>query len=431
VRGTRALLLGLLCLPCASQEKLPNLQFSGFGTLGLVGTNTHAVGYLRDNTQPDIAAAIDKPTAGLDSRLGLQLSSRLSENFLATLQVVSKLRYDNTFKPDISLAALMWRPADNLQVRAGVVQYENLPTGDTKNIGYSILWVRPPVEVVGPNGLSRAKGVDVRNTFFLGSGTSLEVGLFGGVGDEKIPVAGLGDWDISGSRGVSAFARLERGGLKVQAAYSDEKVARTLPGDFEAFRQGFRAMGTLLGDPRLNQVADALQIEGVHLHQLQLGAAWEDGPAQAMAFFSHREHTNHLLIPTTNAGFLSFGYRVGQVVPYTMVARAVSQRQALPDTGTLGSLPAYFPPQLVLDGQTLVSGLSELANASAYDQTTWSGGVRWDFRDGADLKFQVDRVHTHNSTAGLAVPDPAAAAAWDGRLTVYSLVLDFIFGGGR
>jgi hypothetical protein len=325
----------------------------------------------------------------------------------------------------------MWRPVDNLQVRAGVLQYENLPAGDTKNIGYSLLWVRPPVDVVGPNGISRAQGVDVRDTFFLGSGASLVVGLFGGVGDEKVPVASLGDWNLAGGRTLTAFAQLEKGGLRLKAAYSNGRVSRTLPGNFEDFRQGFRTMATLLGQPQLNQVADALQIQGVHLHQTQVGADWESGPYQATAYFSQREHSNHLLLPTTNAGFLSFGYRVGPVVPYVMYARAVSQRQPLPDTGNLGSLPAFLPPQLVLAGQALVSGLNQLANSAAFDQYTWSGGVRWDFRDNADLKFQVDRVRAHNSTAGFAIADPTVAANWDGRLTVYSVVLDFIFGGGR
>ena len=77
------------------------------------------MGYRRDNSQPAIAAAVAKPTADRDTRLGLQLSSRLSETLLATVQVISKLRYDNSYKPGISLACLTWTPTANAQFRAG------------------------------------------------------------------------------------------------------------------------------------------------------------------------------------------------------------------------------------------------------------------------------------------------------------------------
>jgi hypothetical protein len=49
------------------------------------------VGYRRDNTQPAIGAASDKPTGDLDTRIGLQLSSRLSETLMVTVQVASKV----------------------------------------------------------------------------------------------------------------------------------------------------------------------------------------------------------------------------------------------------------------------------------------------------------------------------------------------------
>ena len=157
---------------------------------------------------------------------------------------------------------------------------------------------------------------------------------------------------------------------------------------------------------------------------------WESGPCQVQGILAHRSASNHLLFPTTRAGFLSFGYRRGQVVPYAMVARGVSDRPAVPDVGNLGSLPPSYGP-LVEDGQVAVAGLKALAAANAMDQYTWSAGLRWDVRDGVDLKVQADRIRAHHSVNPQVTFDPTSPAAWDGRMTALSVTLDFIFGGGR
>jgi hypothetical protein len=427
----RCLLLAALGLPCAGQERLPNLQFSGFGTLGLAGTSTHAVGFRRDNTQPAIAAAIDKPTGNLDTRVGLQLSSHLSETLFATVQVMSRLTYDNTFKPGISLACLTWSPASNLQFRAGALNNEVLPSGDFTNIGYGYLWVRPPVDVFMATGASRSKGLDARQTFVLGRGTTLQVGAALAMADEKLPGNGQGVWDLSGGRGWAAFGLVQHGNLKVRGTYINSAVPRSLPGDYDAFVQSFHSFATLLHEPQLDQVANSLRVVGTRVRQAQLGAFWESGPYQVQGALRRQETSFKLLFPTTNSGFLSFGYRVGQVVPYAMYARAVSERRAVPDIGDLGSLPPFLPPAVVQAGQFDAQALQSITNINAFDQYTWTGGLRWDFLEGADLKFQVDRIRAHNSTAGVVNFAPNQPLTWDGRMTVVSVTLDFIFGGGR
>jgi len=54
----RLLAAAVLVLPAAAQDLPRRLNFSGFGTLGLAGTDTHAVGFHRDNGQSSLAAAI-------------------------------------------------------------------------------------------------------------------------------------------------------------------------------------------------------------------------------------------------------------------------------------------------------------------------------------------------------------------------------------
>lgn len=124
-------------------------------------------------------------------------------------------------------------------------------------------------------------------------------------------------------------------------------------------------------------------------------------------------------IPDLWTGFLSFGYRVGAVVPYATYARAVSRRFADPNLGILPSIPQIGPP--------LAQFVTAALHAQEQDQRTLSAGLRWDFAPTADLKVQVDRVRSHNAT----VPWVANQPGWNGQATVFSIVLDFIFGGVR
>jgi len=174
----RLLAAAVLVLPADAQDLPRRLNFSGFGTLGLAGTDTHAVGFHRDNGQSSLAAAIDKPTANIDTRLGLQFSYQVSDQLLATLQFLTTNRYDK--------------------------------------VGYGILWVRPPVEVFGPLSSNRVKGLDLAQTFTLGQGAELELGAFAGRTDFKRPVTGVGDWDWEGGTTVGASAKLQAGPLRVR-----------------------------------------------------------------------------------------------------------------------------------------------------------------------------------------------------------------------
>ena len=122
------------------------------------------------------------------------------------------------------------------------------------------------------------------------------------------------------------------------------------------------------------------------------------------------------LFPEQRSGFASFGYRLGDWVPYGVVARKVSRRAATPDLGRLPLLPGSAP---------LVEAVDQAIHLDEYDQTTVSAGLRWDFNDQADLKFQLDRVQMHNATGNWLVDQPG----WNGKALVMSVTLDFILGG--
>jgi hypothetical protein len=389
-----------------------NLQLSGFGTLGLASTATHQVQFRRDATQK--GGAIDHPTPSVDSRLGLQLSSRFAEDWLGTVQVVSRQRYDGSWRPDLQWASLTWTPGRNWEFKMGRLGLERIPNGDYANVGYTMLWVRPPVEVFGGQNFSFLDGLSVGRTFNVGNAT-LGVTLVGGFLDERAPAApGTYPLDLTDSEFWSLNLRIRNGGFRGRIGYNHLRVSK----NFRA--TGFDLVPFLdqFHDPNLTAVGDRFHTRGHAFTNFTVGGAYERGPVQAQGAVA-RVLSDVGSLPDLWTGFLSFGYRVGAVVPYATYARAVTRRYADPNLGILPSIPQIGTP--------LARFITAAIHGQEQDQRTVSAGLRWDFAPTADLKVQVDRVRSHNAT----VPWVPNQPGWDGKATVFSIVLDFVVGGVR
>lgn len=61
---------------------------------------------------------------------------------------------------------------------------------------------------------------------------------------------------------------------------------------------------------------------------------------------------------------------------------------------------------------------------SHQDQQTSTVGLRWDFARNFDLKVQFDFVHGDPTSTMLY---SNARSGWDGRTTVFSFAVDFVF----
>lgn len=412
-------------LAIQAQEPLRNVQFSAFGTLGVAATDTRLVGYRRDGT--GYQGTFDTPDWSMDTRFGLQVSGKLGETLLATVQFVSKLRYDNTYKPTPTWAALTWTPTRSFQVRAGIINLDLLSAGDLSNVGYTYLWVRPPVDVFGPIPLSSVKGLDVSQSFALASGASIEAKAYYGSSVDKVQADHLGVWDCRGGRNSGGSLKLNAGAFRARIGGSIFRFPNNLPEPVPSLQGLLRSFGDILGDPGLAASAASVDLRGRSLSSVGLSLAWEEGPYQIQGAI-HRATSDSFLFPASWRGFASLGYRVGKVVPYGMFARAVSGR---PPQSYLGALPTMTAGPLAPLAQGAVAALNGLTRARALDQSTVTAGLRWDFADKADLKVQVDRVQSHNATGLVYVPDPNKDLGWNGREMVFSVTLDFILGGGR
>lgn len=413
----RALALAVLGLPLAGQEAMtspwkPAYQLGGFGTLGWLRSSVDSPTFVRDLSQSRGVG-----TAGslrIDGRLGIQGIAELGPDFQATVQVVGKQRYDTSFRPEVTWAFLAWAPAPELQFRAGRLGFDVFMHADSRDVGYAMLWARPPVECFGTLPISSLDGLDLTATYSLGDTLALRLKGYLGRAVGRLPITEALAYDLKGSLLGGGVLEFQDVAWRFRIAYAEVAFRRNLPGAYADLQEGLRAFERQLGDLRPGLAAEGLRLEDRVSRYFSLGGQFDRGPLQTLATVA-RYRTNTDVSPDSWAGFLSVGWRLGAAAPYAMASRVVTSRPRV-DLGILETLP-------MPEAQALVGGYRQALAANQNDQTTLSVGVRWDFASQACLKLQVDRIQTWRSSGLWQQKLPH----WNGRATVLSAVLDFTF----
>jgi len=215
------------------------------------------------------------------------------------------------------------------------------------------------------------------------------VKAFGGQSVGKIPIwQAAGPMNFSGGHVFGTVVSFHRGPWRVRLTAVQLEIPNEFPAPVSLVPGGFDAYSALLSDPGLAHTGSLFRVKGAKERGFAGGVLYEKGPVQAEGFFL-RDYADRFLLPATNSGYLSFGYRLGDVVPYVVYARAHSERQEVPYMGAIPMLPDP-------NSKLFNDGITASVQALNMDQYTWSAGLRWDFSDHAAFKLQVDRVHIPN-----------------------------------
>ncbi|MDP3858595.1 MAG: hypothetical protein Q8Q73_12625 [Stagnimonas sp.] len=399
--------LGWVAATTAAANELDGRSFhlGGFGTLGAVYHEDEGLRYRRSVSQPAEAEAgeLDFST---DSRLGLQLNASWNPQLEAVVQAVSKLTEHGDWQPQLTRGFLRYRPNESLMLRAGRLGYELFPRADSIDIGYSYPNIRPPVEVFGQIPADYSDGLDLTYTRPVGPGL-INLKLYGGqtsgafVGTDGA-VRDLSDskiWGTSLDYLQGAWQGRIGGGI-----YMVNEPTRV-----PALSQGLRQTG----DPQAQALADEFDGAGRRIGFLVAGLSYDEGPLQARLFLG-RLQPDSLTGPSLNIGSLIASYNLGVLTPYLGVAASHSYSEIQP-TGLPDSNPQY-----VALNQASVRAQSSFRN----DQTSLTGGLRYDFARNLALKFQIDHLWLRGSNL---VVDDNQPPLDDPEMTVFGLALDFIF----
>lgn len=383
---------GLTLGPAWAEDTATNqFQLRGFGTLGVLRSDTDHVEFVRDLSQP--RGATNHWTAKVDSVLGLQADWRVAPQWQLVLQGVSRYRYDNSFRPEVSWAFVKFEPEPNLTLRAGRLGTDFFMLADSRWVGYSYLTVRPPGDYFWYLPFYSIHGADLVASI-PHEGAVVRAKVFYGHSQGKIPLADE-QWDIDGSPMGGGYLEYQSSNWQIRASYANVKFRRDLP-----LAPVLQKMSPPL--PLLPADADFLKAGDTRSHYYGLGMVYDKGRFQAQLLLNHiRQGSN--AFESSDAGYFLVSYRQAGWTPFVGISRVVSHAR-----------PRSASP--------IANYVMEDARAR---QTTYFAGVRWDLAPNVALKAQVDAVRGHD--ASIFPYRRENRQAWDGQMNIYSMSLDFIF----
>jgi hypothetical protein len=377
----------------------PVFSLHGFGTLGATRSNTNNAQFVRDLSQPE--GASNQWTAKVDTLLGIQANFQISPNTEAVVQGVSRYHADKTFAPELTWAFLRYSMSPDVSMRVGRLGTEFYMLGDSRLVGYANLTVRPPPDFYGSLVFSYIDGLDASATLPVAAGL-LRGKLFAGRSPEQTPFAADLRWDQRDNRLVGGYLDYQSGPWQFRLSHAQVRFGQETPTDGLLQASG----DPLSGMPYLSLVPEMAMANQIARFG-SIGLVFDQGPLNIQLMLNQIQHDSPAYADA-KAGYVQAAYRFGTLTPYLGVSRSFSDVAPLPASPIPG-----------------VDAITESLVAQSYtDHHTYTLGARWDVQKNLALKAQMDWVRGKPSSIFLFKDNQPG---WDGRMTVFSLALDFVF----
>ena len=381
-------------------------SFNGFGTVGVVHSSEDKADFTANDFEPNGAGYSRSWSASVDSLIGGQVLATLGSQLSAVVQVITQQNYDDTYTPHLEWANLKYLLTEDFSVRVGRIVIPTFLDSDSREVGYSNPWVRPPTEVYGANPITSVDGFDasyrwrlagVTNTLQVNYGRNLAFNFAGGSKFDAKYVWGI-------------FDKAEYGPALIRAGYLSSNITLN---DATALFDGLRQFG-----PQGAAIASQYEVVDKSSSILTVAASYDPGRWFVMGEWATSRSQSFL---GANTGwYLSGGRRAGPFTPYLTYAQ-VTQRS---NSSAGLSIPG-LPADLVPVATALNAGLNDGLN-SRPDQYTLSVGVRWDFMKNLDVKLQLDRIDLGAGSAGTLI-NPQPGFQPGSTVFLFSSVVDFVF----
>jgi hypothetical protein len=389
-----AIVAALLVVTPVLAEEETSLVFRGFGTLGAIQTSTNQAEFVRDLSQP--SGASNHLDGRVDSILGLQANWQLTPELEAVVQVVSRYRYDKTYKPEISWAYLKYDPTPQISMRAGRLGTEFFMTADSRQVGYSYLTVRPPGDFFWYLPFYSINGADAALTVPVGEDV-LRAKIYYGISDGSIPY-GDKQWNLDGSAMIGGYLEHQMGAWLLRASYANIRFNHNMPIDGDL--ASAVAVGWMTPSQAV-QAGDYLAADNTRSHYYSLGAIYDNGPWQ-LQLMLNKITQGSKIFQSSSAGYVLAGYRIGEITPYLGFSWIRSETRKNPPSPLLAAI----------------------MDKSHAHQNTGIFGVRWDVARNIALKAQWDAIRGEPKSG---FPFRAETSSWSGKMDVYSVTMDFVF----
>lgn len=354
----------------AAENNKPKVTFSGFGTLGVSHSSMYYGDYTLDSTVPKGSSLSEEWSLGNDTRIAGQVVADFTPKVTGVLQVVSEYHNPNTYQPEVEWANVKYAFTPDAFIRVGRIALPTFLNSDSRDVGYSYVWIHPPIELYRQLSITQSDGVDATYHVDIGGAVNSIKALI--YGENKLEREN----SISTSKDMwGIFDTIEYGSTTVHVGYQERSSSS------ENIQTGITGAWIRNSD-------------------LSVGAQYDPGNWFVVSEWIQRKSTTKI-----SAMYVSGGYRINKFTPYVTYAQ---------------NSPGSFLPGFPLPSANSL----RLASRA---QSTISMGVRWDFMKDTDFKFQYDQVKLSDNSNGFLANVPAGVTLYGARFHVVSAVIDFIF----
>ncbi|WP_339483041.1 MULTISPECIES: porin [unclassified Pseudomonas] len=407
--NTLALAVVTLYAGGASADTADTSMFSlsSFGTVGIVHSSQKKADFTSSIFKPNGAGHSRNWSADVDSLIGAQLTATFTPQLSAVVQVISEQRYDNSYRPFVEWANIKYQFTPDFNARIGRTVLPTFLVSDTRKVGYTLPWVRAPMEVYSLMPISSSDGIDGSYRFRVDEITNTVQAHYGQNDTRQADGAGKvltrNFWGVTNTT--------EFGVLTTRITFMKADLTlEPFNSLFDTFRE-FGAEGIAIAD-RYDSDDTPVEFFGV-------GASYDPGDWFVMSEWGRLDSRSGL--GRTSGWYISGGYRVAAFTPYVTYARSRTETEV----SSPGLTTSALPPALAGVAEQLNGALNSVLGSNEGQQTL-SLGVRWDFTKNMDAKLQYDHTRFKGNSVGpLINPQPDFTSG--GSLNVISLAVDFVF----
>ena len=163
-------------------------QFHAYGTLDVVHSSQGDADFVSSfNEQPQGAGHTRSWSPDVDSKIAGQIDAHFTDKLSAVVQLVSENDSNSTwtgqpnprYRPSLEWANIKYNVTDDLSVRLGRMVLPSGMLSEYRNVGYSLQFVRAPVELYGQIPFTNMDGGQVSYAHHFGSVTNTVTGGYG------------------------------------------------------------------------------------------------------------------------------------------------------------------------------------------------------------------------------------------------------------
>lgn len=409
--------LGLIALSggAIAQDANPVFSYSGFGTVGYVLTDSNEGGY---NTGSQKTGATTRGDFGPDTSLGFQVNAKFNSTLSGTVQAFAKQDVDGLYGPSLEWAFLKAKLGSSFDVRVGRMGGPFFMTSDFRNVGYTNVSMRTPIDVYAAVPVRSFDGADLLYQGSFGDIT-LNGQLWGGK-SSVLAATGVKLFlnDVAGFAATAEVGPVVFRAGHVETTFDSEGVG--LAG-FNQIVGGLKQVGAVPGLGSLAQLGNDIVINGKKATFSGVGATFDSGQWVASAEYTKRK-SGSLYVSDLTSWYTTVGYRINSFTPYvTLSSSAVDSPTSVTAPSTAG-----YPAQVQGTVAFLIANVnSGILNNNA--EKTFALGTRWDAGKSYAVKAEWANVSVPKGSSGRFRDITGGVFASDKSINVFSVGIDFVF----